>query len=160
MEGQATKKGNRGGQKLADRGFARPSRTENKVFEHVSHDNPPLRALSLPLSPRKSPNRNTALCRLPSSLLHLATRIQSSSDRNEALSLFPLEFAALGQRELGGESDGSPNQESQCKAGRRDGTELRGAKKSGGTTGAPEERVERKATRLGVGRSCARDKLL
>jgi hypothetical protein len=88
-------------------GFARPSSTENKVFGHVSRDNPPWRALSRPPSPRELPNRNTAPQRLPSSLLHLATHIQSSSDRSgQNPSLFPFEFAALGQRELGGERDG------------------------------------------------------
>lgn len=46
-------------------------------------------------------------CRLPLSLLHLATQIQSSSDRNgQNHPSFLSTFAALGQRELGGGRDG------------------------------------------------------
>ena len=106
MGGQATKKGSIGGGEARQQSVNVHLELRRRSL-NTSHTTSHPTAPSQPHSPRVPPNRNTAPSRLPFSLLHLATQVQSSSDRNgQNPSLFPLEYAALDQRELGGKRDG------------------------------------------------------
>lgn len=152
MEEQAIKKGEvKVGQKLANRGLH--VHLELKTRSPNTSSSDPSCVLSPDSAPRisKSKHRTLEAPFVSAPSRHAYTELIRPKRANP--SLFSSQDRGTGparaRRRTGRKS---PDQESQCKAGRRDGTDLRGAEKSRGTTGrAREERVERGATRLGVG---------